>query len=69
MRTRPQRAARTAAGSTQSASAPVLADTARLARVGLTPNSSVICGSTGWAAYRIPKAPTPASIIARLNRR
>ena len=69
VRTRPQRTARAAAGSTQSASAPVLAETARAARVGLTPNSSLICGSTGCAAYRIPNAPSPASIIARLNRR
>ena len=69
VRTRPQRIASAAAGSTHSARAPVLAETARAARVGLTPNSSLICGRTGCAAYRMPKAPRPASIIARLNRR
>ncbi len=69
VRTRPQRIASAAAGSTHSARAPVLAETARAARVGLTPNSSLICGRTGCAAYRMPNAPRPASIIARLNRR
>ena len=37
--------------------------------LGLTPNSSLICGRTGCAAYRMPNAPRPASTIARLNRR
>ncbi len=58
--TRPMRSATTDHGSTVTARASVVADTASAAVEGTTWNSAAICGSTACGEYSWAKVATPA---------